>query len=365
MRIWLSCFVVLVVFEPGVGLGIDFARVPDWGPPTLADTLHVRMRDARWLEDAATFQAVRDSFWALYPHHDTVLSETVKWHRDQQGIAPLRQAIATGQVEAFTGLRGLSNSDLALVTGLTCAGAGLYDSAATCFARVLDVAPTRPSALAERAWLAPFLLWERAEQDAALEAALASPEAAVSTLEHMATLSPNDPRFGYRSAAMARIRALPPRPQLVGALAIQGLFDLLFAPGLTPDRLAAELDELHARHPALMNVYLDDVLSNGLVWLEPDELQVVLEARADWLTPRELARCRALLFGAEDCTYEAYRALMTPVRESGQPPEHQILYDAADWHPNAAETEAWARRLAAESLQTNWRQAAQILPGPG
>jgi len=363
MRISCCCFVFLLVLAPRPSAGLDLALVPDWGPPTQADTLQTRLRDARWLDDGPTFQAVRDSFWTLYPHHDAVLLETVLWLRDQQRLTPFLQAIADEKTEAFLELTGLSVQDIALLAGLASSYTGHLVSAADQLSRLGDDGPPRPAALRQLARTATALLRDEAYWESTLAAALASPMAAMGLLEEFATTSPFYAEYEFRDEAIARIRALPPRPQLKVTLAVAELCKHLYAPGVTADGLATWIDALHAESPAALNAYLDDILREALVWLDPADLQPLLEARAAWLAPRNAAYCRGLLLAAAGREHAAYAVLLKPA-DDFELPDSSILFYAVAWHPVAAEVEAWARRLAAESLY-DWKVSSDIFRARG
>jgi len=294
-----------------------------------------------------------------------VLREVVYWARDHQSLAPLRQALASGPDTDVAGLDGLSAGDRDLLRGLVASSADRLATAAAWYSRVLLAEPGRPLALQELATLAPYLRIAPARCDSLLSASLASAAASVYQLASLAGADPTSIVGDLRAAALARLRASPPRPQLAAAIAWEALLDHLREPGLTADRLGGWLDEFHAEFPAGCNIMLDDLLGAALDWLDPAALQILLAAREAWLTPGSLARCRSRLAAADDREYAAFRAALAPARGPDAPPPWYGLAGAVDWHPDADETERWARRLSEEALSRSWTAAALVLRSRG
>lgn len=337
------------------------AAMPDWGPATAADVLDARVYAGRVLEDEPAFRAALDSLWALDPHRDYALDAGVLWATEHHQARALLDATTAARAGELLGLRGLDESDLRLVRGLSAFYLNLDATAQALLSGSAAESPPRPAALSSLAWLEA----RGSNATAALEAALASPEAAVDVLVMMILSDPTGPLGAWREAAVARLATLPPRPQLRRMLAAAECEEEVRGRGLTAASFGAALDRLHAREPVAFASRLDDLLEIAAVWLEPTALRQVVEARADWLPATRLRDARASLARDAGRGHEAYRLYREQMDRDGGDPDGHLIALAPRWDADAEEAAGWARRAIAAPGDADYDDIAWVLEMQG
>jgi tetratricopeptide (TPR) repeat protein len=358
-RLWLFACVLALATAPAGAL--DLSRAADWGPATAADTLWAHLQAARWQDDAATFHRIKSEFWQRYPHHMAVVEQVVLWNRGEQTLSVLLDALAAGTAEEHTGLDGLTPEDRLLLEGYALVSAGRLTSAQAALERVLETRPANPLALSTLYSHCGFESRDPDRKEALARTALTDSEAAYHLLRNLLISSPHSSDFVHRDKARALIAERPSRPQLEPLLASEAVLDTVRQPGLTAARFASLVDGIRASDPEVSSAYLDDLFVAAIVWLPPESLLEILEARSGWIPPRKYAICQAILLGMDDQDFEVYRTLAAVERQPGQAPNRRIIAVAPDWHSDASEVEQWARELIQENLYNNWQQVETIL----